>query len=92
MTPRQPSLGEIADDIAEIKNLLNQSYVRKDLYEAKHDALNRRVDSAIKNIADDVADINRRMSWVARAAVASLLFPILTGVTVAIIVAIVVTR
>lgn len=77
-TGRQYSIDEIAEDIAEIKSGQNEirteisrSYVRADLYEAKHEAL--RADLTAKvNAVERSAAAALRVSWWALALICAL--------------------
>lgn len=81
-TGREPTLGEISDDVHEIKSSLNKliesierTYVRLDVYQVQHGVIDKRV-SAIED----------RDKWVARLLVASLLLPIVVGAVLAFVV------
>ena len=62
----QPSNAEIARRLDEttrtVERLaltLEASYVRKDVYDARHEALRREQDGKVKEVAEDVAEVKR---------------------------------
>lgn len=62
----QPTNAEIARRLDEairaverLATTLEASYVRKEVYEAKHEALRREQEASVKDVADDVAEIKR---------------------------------
>lgn len=66
MTANDPSafelLRRIEDVVRSVERLaatMEASYVRREVYEAKHEALRREVHSSVKDVADDVADAKR---------------------------------
>jgi hypothetical protein len=72
---REPSLGELADDIHEmqrdlrsLRDVLERTYVRQDVYEAQSVTRDGRI-----------AAIEDTLKWVARVAVSSLLLPLLVA-------------
>lgn len=84
MAMREPSGLELAEDIRQLTRAiealtrrfdeLGQTYLPREVYEAHHQAL-----------ADEVARQARQLTWIGRAAVSGLLFPILTAVIIAVI-------
>ncbi len=75
MPGREPSLGELADDIHEmqrdlrsLRDVLERTYVRQDVYEAQSVTRDGRI-----------AAIEDTLKWVARVAVSSLLLPLLVA-------------
>lgn len=81
MPGREPSLGELADDIHDMKTevhalraLLEKTYVRQDVYEAHRSARDVRI-----------ANIEGTLKWVSRVAVSSFLLPLLVALAVYII-------
>lgn len=63
----QPTNAEIArrldEAITQVRQLtatLESSYVRKDVYEARHEAIRREHAAGVKEVADDVAEIKRQ--------------------------------
>lgn len=48
-------LEDVVKSVERLSTTMEASYVRRDVYEARHEALRSRVDSEIKDIEDDVA-------------------------------------
>ena len=99
---RDPSPGELADDLAELKAMLlaintkidTLPYLRVDVYEARHTSLRSEVALQMAamqtsvNTAHSLAlAVDGRLTWVARAAIGGLLFPIIAGVVAALLLA-----
>jgi phage host-nuclease inhibitor protein Gam len=66
VTASDPSAAEllrrIEDVVRSVERLastMEASYVRREVYEAKHEALRREVHSSVKDVADDIADAKR---------------------------------
>lgn len=64
--PDEPTLGEVMrqvrDLVQQVRDLVQEvraDYVRKDLYDARHEALRRQQEAAIKEVADDVAEVKK---------------------------------
>lgn len=91
MAPREWSLAELAEDLAETRDELradskatrarideliqtiDRTYMRQDVYQAKHEALVVKVDK-----------IEDRHTWLSRTAITALILPIVVGVFLAI--------
>ena len=65
--PDDPTLGEImrrleelARSMQQLASTLESSYVRREVYEAKHQALYSYVDAKTKENTDDIADLKRQ--------------------------------
>lgn len=99
---RDPSPGELADDLAELKQMLheltvkidNLPYLRVDVYEARHTSLRGEValqlaamQTSINNAHSLAVAVDGRLTWVARAAVGGLLFPIIVAIVVGVLLA-----
>jgi hypothetical protein len=63
----QPTNAEIARRLDEairaverLATTLESSYVRKEVYEARHEAIRREHAAGVKEVADDVADLKRQ--------------------------------
>lgn len=52
-------LEDVVRSVERLASTMEASYVRKEVYEAKHDAMRRETSAAIKEVADDVGDIKR---------------------------------
>jgi hypothetical protein len=52
-------LEEVVRSVERLASTMEASYVRKEVYEAKHEALRREQAAAIREVADDVVDIKR---------------------------------
>lgn len=50
---------EVIRSVERLAATLEASYVRKEVYEARHEALRNEVRASIKDVDDDVADIKR---------------------------------
>ena len=84
MAMREPSGLELAEDIRQLTRAiealtkrfddLGQTYLPREVYEAHHQAL-----------ADKVARIDSRTTWIGRAAITGLAFPVLVAIIVAVI-------
>lgn len=66
MTASDPSAAEllrrledVVRSVERLASTMEASYVRKEVYEAKHEALRREVHSSVKDVADDVAEVKR---------------------------------
>jgi phage host-nuclease inhibitor protein Gam len=66
VTASDPSASEllrrIEDVVRSVERLastMEASYVRREVYEAKHEALRREVHSSVKDVADDIAEAKR---------------------------------
>lgn len=82
MPGREPSLGELADDIHEmraefhaLRQVLEDRYVRQDVYEAHRSARDARITA-----------IEGTLKWVSRVAVSSFLLPLLVALAVYLII------
>lgn len=94
MTSREPTLGEIAEDLSEIKSILSnlpdhiaRTYVRQDVYNARHDALRAAVDSAQLSMTKRIEELEASLKWAWRTAVTGLMLPMIVAVLTALIVA-----
>lgn len=84
MAMREPSGLELAEDIRQLTRAiealtrrfddLGATYLPREVYEARHQSL-----------VDEVTRQGRQLTWIGRAAVTGLLFPVLTAVIVAVI-------
>lgn len=88
MPGREPSAGELAEDIHEIKELLkglpdelDKTYVRRDVNHERMVA----VDARFQTVETRVFVLEGRSTWIGRAAITGLLMPILVSVIVGII-------
>lgn len=52
-------LEDVARSVERVAATMEASYVRKEVYEAKHESLRSEMRSAVKDVADDVSDIKR---------------------------------
>lgn len=52
-------LDELARSMQQLAATLESSYVRREVYDAKHQALYSYVDAKVKENTDDIADLNR---------------------------------
>ena len=52
-------LEDVMKSVERLTRTLETSYVRKEVYKANHESLRRENASAIKDVADDVADAKR---------------------------------
>lgn len=87
MAMREPSGLELAEDIRQLTRAiealtkrfddLGQTYLPRELYEAHHTTL-----------ANEVTRQARQLTWIGRAAVTGLLFPVVVAVIVAVIFAV----
>lgn len=50
---------DVVRSVERLASTMEASYVRREVYEAKHEALRNEVKSSIKDVADDVADAKR---------------------------------
>lgn len=76
MTNREPTLGELADDIHEIKSLLQGgTFVRQDVYHAHRDA----AEHAAREHEVRLVALDGRLTWAFRTAVVSLALPLLVA-------------
>lgn len=50
---------EVVRSVERLHGTLEASYVRKEVYDAKHEGLRREMASSVKEVADDVADAKR---------------------------------
>lgn len=50
---------DVVRSVERLASTMEASYVRREVYEAKHEALRRELDSKVKDVADDVADAKR---------------------------------
>ena len=55
-------LDEVTRSVERLASTLESSYVRREVYDAKHEALRAYTDSKAKELADDIADLNRHRS------------------------------
>lgn len=102
--PREPSIWELSERIqamdrhnreglAEIKTALgslDRTYMRADVYQARHQALrdevaavNVRLTEVDNRHGDEIADIKNGYRWVSRAAITGLLLPVLATIIAA---------
>ena len=50
---------DVVRSVERLHSTLEASYVRKEVYEAKHEGLRREMSASIKDVADDVAEARR---------------------------------
>lgn len=50
---------DVVRSVERLASTMEASYVRREVYEAKHEALRRELHSSVKDVADDVADAKR---------------------------------
>lgn len=92
---RDPSPGELADDLAELKAMLaaltakidSLPYLRVDVYEARHTSLRDQIALQLADYERRMKQLEDRSTWVARAAITGVLLPVIVALVVGVLLA-----